>query len=67
MESQVQIKTYKLNESGMFELYEEPNLYNILNLKNLILKSNRPFEIKIELSNTTKAKNNPRMMIEVDN
>lgn len=36
----------------MFELYEDPNLYSIGNMKNLILKGNQPYEIKIELSNS---------------
>lgn len=47
-------------------MYEDQNLDNISTVKNLILKNNEPFQIKLELSMSLKARNDPRMYIEVN-
>lgn len=65
--AQVQIKTFHWDSSAQtFLEYDDKNIGNIKNMKNLILKNNEPFEIKIELSVSSKARNDPRMYIEVN-
>lgn len=46
--------------------YEDKSIGNIKNTKNLILKNNEPVEIKIELSMSSKSRNDPRVYIEVN-
>lgn len=63
----MQVKTFKLNKDGKFDLYEDQSLVGINNLKNLILRENKPFELRIELSTNKKVINDPRLLIEVNN
>ena len=42
------------------------NIGNIKNTKNLILKNNEPYEIKIGLSVSSKSRSDPRIFIEVN-
>lgn len=58
-EAQVSIKTFMKNQYNSFDFYEDSYLASIKNLKNASLRGEDLFEIKIELTQNPRAKNNP--------
>ena len=63
----MQIKTFFWdNKINTFIEYDDKNISTMKNMKNLILKNNEPFEVKVELSVGAKSRSVPRAYIEVN-